>query len=84
MPAVIDTFTCNRHAGCALTCAPKRVCPQKTIHLDRVRQEISVNSDLCGRCSGPCMRACSWNAVHYTLNEHAFRELKSRIKPEAI
>lgn len=84
MPAVIDNFTCNRHPGCSLTCAPKRVCPHKAISLDRIKQEVSVNADLCGSCTGPCMRACSWNAVHYTLNPHAFQELKSRIKPESI
>lgn len=62
MPAIIDQKVCN----CAPRCFAIPACPNDAIAFRVELGQVTIDSDLCGDCPGPCTNFCDASAIKFT------------------
>ena len=75
MPAIIDQHLCIN----APRCFAAPVCPQDAIAFRVELGQVTIDSDLCGDCPGPCTNFCDPNAIKYAPTYEEFDLLKARV-----
>lgn len=76
MPAIIDQHLCIN----APRCFAAPVCPQDAIAFRVELGQVTIESDRCGDCPGPCTNFCDPNAIKYAPNYAEFELLTAQIE----
>jgi thioredoxin len=76
MPAIIDQNLCIN----APRCFAAPVCPQEAIAFRVELGQVTIESELCGDCPGPCTNFCDPNAIKYAPTYEEFALLKGQIE----
>jgi thioredoxin len=75
MPAIIDQAVCN----CAPRCFAIPACPVDAIAFRVESGQVTIDSDQCGDCPGPCTNFCDRAAIKYTPSYDDFDLLTAQV-----
>jgi thioredoxin len=75
MPAIIDQAVCN----CAPRCFAIPACPVDAIAFRVELGQVTIDSDQCGDCPGPCTNFCDRSAIKYTPSYDDFDLLTAQV-----
>jgi thioredoxin len=76
MPAIIDQHVCN----CAPRCFAIPACPVDAIAFRVDLGQVTIDSDRCGDCPGPCTNFCDRSAIKYTPSYDDFDLLTAQVQ----